>query len=1114
MLGPLRRLVPRFIRKSYALKFGIALLIMGLAVGAVGFVATGQITEEVETSVNERLSDQAAQEARNLQSWDERNLVITQTTATELEEQVGSNDRSAVEAVLKERTTELQFERGIRDMHWVSLQNDNVLATSNDPYNGSSLSEIDATWAAGLDGDGTIPEEGTYFGVYEDHEGTTVVAYGYPVKGTSQSQAIVTTVDVSDYGRSIQAQTDGQATMILNSENEVTFANTSRVDSDGFIGSSFGSDESFSGQGTFTTSTPPEAVSTMVGSDFDGEEYAVSYAQVANRDMVVTISSPTNEVYGFVNTVSEWGLYATIGGMAIIVVFGTIIGRNTAASIDRLTTKTEQMEEGTLNVDFETHRIDNIGRLYDGFASMRDALREQIQEARDAREEAELARAEAEQMNRHLERKADEYRGVMQDVSAGDMTQRMNAESESEAMADIATEFNEMIGEIEETVGQLKNFANEVATSSEEVTASSEEVRSASEQVTESIQEISDGADRQNDSLQRVSQEMSGLSTTIEEIASSSNEVADLAERTAETGRDGRDAAQDAIDRMAQLERESEQVTQQIEQLETEMEQIDELIDFISEIAEQTNMLALNANIEAARSGSSGEGFSVVAQEVKELAEETKDAAEDIEQRLEHIQSTTQQTVRGVEGASEQISATTEAVEDTVDALDEIAGYAEDTNTGVQEISAATEEQAASTEEVVAMVDDAATISEETTSEAETVAAAAEEQTTALTEVSKSASDLANQASRLSEALDRFDTDVDAAMEFDDGADLLADVEADPETDEPVAGDDSEAAEAVMELSGEADLDAVEETDGDADGLGTPATFDEETQPTADAGTDSFDDTGSFGVDDALAVDDDVDADGLELDDAMPDEEPSAEAAPETGDADAIADEVVDDATESDAADDADEIQDFDPDIEFGDGEPNDAGIDDAAFDTSAAVPETDEPEIVDETAREPTDEAAADAATEDEPAVQAEPAADETDDESAAERVDDADADADVETAVEGGTVDTEPIVDDGTEEIDEQLDEALGFDEGSFDDLEDEDDDEPETETKEVPGVENIDFGSETTEGTPGEADSTDESDAEDTADEESVDDDDDDESNEDDMFSFAQTEPEDDE
>ncbi len=75
---------------------------------------------------------------------------------------------------------------------------------------------------------------------------------------------------------------------------------------------------------------------------------------------------------------------ATLVGVVLVGVLGAAIGRTTAASIDRLTEKAARMEEGDLDVDLESSRIDNIGRLYDGFDAMRTELKATIAEAEDA----------------------------------------------------------------------------------------------------------------------------------------------------------------------------------------------------------------------------------------------------------------------------------------------------------------------------------------------------------------------------------------------------------------------------------------------------------------------------------------------------------------------------------------------------------------------------------------------------------------------------------------------------------------------------------------------------------------------------------------------------------
>ncbi|WP_227132390.1 methyl-accepting chemotaxis protein [Halorubellus salinus] len=860
MFGPLRRVVPDAIRRRYALKFGIVLLCLGVVVAGIGVAATTQVQDEVEAGAKAEYEQISRQESAKLATWNERNGRLASHLSGTLA--VRRGELAEIEALFENRTDR----PGIYRLDYVDLRESEVVVSTRRAEN-RSLSELDVTDTERLRRVATA-DGGGFYGAYERN---SVEAMTYAAATPDGDHAILVTMDAGTVAADLKGSTENGAVVVIDPEKRIVFDSESEEGTGKYLttydaprADQYVKSTAESAGFSQSVVTGP-ASGVLVGDDgyqLPRETYLAGYSPVEGTDWVVVVHEPTGTAFGFVKQVQQYGLLVTAGIVVLIGVVGLVLGRNTAQSIDDLRRKAERMEEGDLNVDFETHRIDAIGQLYVGFASMRDALRDQIREARTAREAAEDARAEAERTNEHLEQKADEYSEVMQACADGDLTERMNPESESDAMASIAVEFNEMVAEIEATTAEVKAFASEVATASEEVTASSEEVRSASQQVTESIQEISDGAERQNESLQSVSGEMEQLSTTTEEIAASSNEVADLAERTAETGREGRDAAEAAIEGMAELESESESAVAAIEDLESEMSEIDELIEFIGDIAKETNMLALNANIEASRgsadaSGDGDEGFAVVAQEVKELASETKDAAEDIEARLERIQDQTEHTAGEVQQTADRVAEHTQSVRDAAGALDEIAEYAAETNDGVQEISAATEQQAASTEEVVAMVDDAATISEETTAEAENVAAAAEEQTTALTEVSNSASSLSEQASRLSAALDRFDTAAEPEddVTFDDEtvasafeehaqgqtppADESAGALDEPEFDafdaedaEGASPDDSNAS-TTSDTGGasDADGDTSADTDGSSDGDESdddePFTFDD-----------------------------------------------------------------------------------------------------------------------------------------------------------------------------------------------------------------------------------------------------------------------------------------------
>ena len=243
----------------------------------------------------------------------------------------------------------------------------------------------------------------------------------------------------------------------------------------------------------------------------------------------------------------------------------------------------------------------------------------EIQDVEEAKAEVEQRREEVEWLNQHLETKADDYSATMDRAADGDLTVRLDADSESEAMEQIGAAFNEMMDDIEATMRDVQSFAGEVSAASEKTVEGVDTAEARSEDVRRSIEEIAEGADDQREMLEQVSGEMNNLSATIEEVASSTETVADAAQETASIADEGQDTAGEAIDSVQESRDAIGETAEKVRVLDERMDDIGEIVDLISDIAEQTNLLALNANIEAARAGGGGggsDGFAVVADEV------------------------------------------------------------------------------------------------------------------------------------------------------------------------------------------------------------------------------------------------------------------------------------------------------------------------------------------------------------------------------------------------------------------------------------------------------------------------------------------------------------------
>ncbi len=476
---------------------------------------------------------------------------------------------------------------------------------------------------------------------------------------------------------------------------------------------------------------------------------------------------------GFAVVVFDDVLAAALFIAAVVTATGFLGYCEMYRALREINARIKRVDDGHFDVSFDADRIDEIGETYDAVTETARSMGETIERAESDRETAETERERARELTAHLEEQAAAYGGTMRAAADGDLTQRLPADAENEAMAEIATAFNGMMDDIEAAVDEIRGFADEVAAATEDAETGAAEIEEASGEVSASIRGIADDAADQREMLEEVSGEMNDLSATVEEVASSAQTVAGTATETAEAAETGEATARDAIDSAREVQSVIDTTVDNVETLDDRMAEIGEIVGLIGDIAEQTDMLALNANIEAARAGSGGggDGFAVVAEEVKGLAAETGDSAEEIERLIGEVQQQTATTVEDVRAAREHVAESVAAVEDAVEMFERVSENSRRTDSGIREISDATDDQAASAEETVTMVEEVAEISRTTADEAGAVSAAAEQQASSVAAVGDTVESLATVADRLEAVVAEFDTG-GGGVRSDDGASL------------------------------------------------------------------------------------------------------------------------------------------------------------------------------------------------------------------------------------------------------------------------------------------------------------------------------------------------------